>query len=118
MLQGLRKPVNDLSRGALVDDIVYTIALTAIQAQAQEARGERSSVASRRFGRPGRPAPHQAVLERARQRVKAQPAIDLVDIGVGAPVGGVEDANEQQRDERQDKEPLEGVGDSPSHRIG
>jgi phosphate acetyltransferase len=34
MLQGLRKPVNDLSRGALVDDIVFTIALTAIQAQA------------------------------------------------------------------------------------
>lgn len=33
MLQGLRKPVNDLSRGASVDDIVYTIALTAIQAQ-------------------------------------------------------------------------------------
>jgi phosphotransacetylase len=30
MLQGMRKPVNDLSRGALVDDIVYTIALTAI----------------------------------------------------------------------------------------
>jgi hypothetical protein len=35
MLQGLRKPVNDLSRGALVDDIVYTIALTAIQAMQQ-----------------------------------------------------------------------------------
>ncbi len=33
MLQGLRKPVNDLSRGALVDDIVYTIALTALQAE-------------------------------------------------------------------------------------
>lgn len=32
MLQGLRKPVNDLSRGALVEDIVFTIALTAIQA--------------------------------------------------------------------------------------
>ncbi|MBB5049601.1 phosphate acetyltransferase [Rhodopseudomonas rhenobacensis] len=37
MLQGLRKPVNDLSRGALVDDIVYTIALTAIQAEARDA---------------------------------------------------------------------------------
>jgi phosphate acetyltransferase len=33
MLQGLRHPVNDLSRGALVEDIVYTIALTAIQAE-------------------------------------------------------------------------------------
>ena len=33
MLQGLNKPVNDLSRGALVGDIVYTIALTAIQAE-------------------------------------------------------------------------------------
>ena len=33
MLQGLRKPVNDLSRGALVEDIVFTIALTAIQAE-------------------------------------------------------------------------------------
>ncbi|WP_439886096.1 phosphate acetyltransferase [Pseudomonas sp. MBLB4123] len=32
MLQGLRKPVNDLARGALVDDILYTIALTAVQA--------------------------------------------------------------------------------------
>lgn len=32
MLQGMNKPVNDLSRGALVEDIVYTIALTAIQA--------------------------------------------------------------------------------------
>lgn len=32
MLQGLAKPVNDLSRGALVEDIIYTIALTAIQA--------------------------------------------------------------------------------------
>lgn len=33
MLQGIRKPVNDLSRGALVDDIVYTIAITAIQSE-------------------------------------------------------------------------------------
>lgn len=35
MLQGLRKPVNDLSRGALVEDIVYTVALTAIQAASE-----------------------------------------------------------------------------------
>ena len=34
VLQGLRKPVNDLSRGALVDDIVNTVAITAVQAQA------------------------------------------------------------------------------------
>ncbi|OYO01998.1 phosphate acetyltransferase [Enemella evansiae] len=34
MLQGIAKPVNDLSRGALVEDIEYTIALTAIQAAA------------------------------------------------------------------------------------
>ena len=32
VLQGLRKPVNDLSRGALVRDIVNTVAITAIQA--------------------------------------------------------------------------------------
>jgi phosphate acetyltransferase len=37
ILQGLRKPVNDLSRGALVQDIVNTVAITAIQAQALSA---------------------------------------------------------------------------------
>lgn len=31
VLQGINKPVNDLSRGATVDDITYTIAITAIQ---------------------------------------------------------------------------------------
>ena len=33
VLQGLRKPINDLSRGALIEDIVNTVAITAIQAQ-------------------------------------------------------------------------------------
>ena len=33
VLQGLRKPINDLSRGALVEDIVNTVAITAVQAQ-------------------------------------------------------------------------------------
>ncbi len=40
VLQGLRKPVNDLSRGALVQDIVNTVAITAIQAQQAAAAAE------------------------------------------------------------------------------
>ncbi len=38
MLQGLAKPVNDLSCGCLVEDILFTIALTAIQAHQRAAR--------------------------------------------------------------------------------
>jgi phosphate acetyltransferase len=41
VLQGLNKPVNDLSRGCLVPDIVNTVAITAIQAQ--EASGRSTS---------------------------------------------------------------------------
>jgi len=36
VIQGLRKPVNDLSRGCTVTDIVNTVAITAIQAQADK----------------------------------------------------------------------------------
>ncbi|HIP70058.1 MAG TPA: phosphate acetyltransferase, partial [Anaerolineae bacterium] len=36
VLQGLKKPVNDLSRGCTVEDVVNTVAITAIQAQEED----------------------------------------------------------------------------------
>ncbi|MGW8379654.1 phosphate acetyltransferase [Streptomyces sp. ODS28] len=47
VLQGLRKPVNDLSRGALVQDIVNTVAITAIQAQGGKAPAETAAPGAR-----------------------------------------------------------------------
>ena len=46
VLQGLNKPINDLSRGALVDDIVNTIAITAIQAQCEVSPAAQSEVSA------------------------------------------------------------------------
>lgn len=46
VLQGLRKPVNDLSRGALVQDIVNTVSITAIQAQSPVSPASPASPAS------------------------------------------------------------------------
>lgn len=43
VLQGIRRPINDLSRGALVDDIVNTVAITAIQAQNMAATRRREA---------------------------------------------------------------------------
>ena len=40
MLQGLNKPVNDLSRGCSVEDIFNTVIITAIQSQEQEDQEE------------------------------------------------------------------------------
>ena len=46
VLQGLNKPVNDLSRGALVDDIINTVVITAIQAQADSPQATPAAPAS------------------------------------------------------------------------
>ncbi|HMQ29991.1 MAG TPA: phosphate acetyltransferase [Chloroflexaceae bacterium] len=52
VLQGLNKPVNDLSRGALVEDIINTVAITAIQAQGSP---EKAPVVSTAGGMPPDP---------------------------------------------------------------
>jgi phosphate acetyltransferase len=53
MLQGLNKPVNDLSRGCTVDDIFNTVIITAIQAQEEKAK-LKFKIKNRNYKRPGR----------------------------------------------------------------
>lgn len=53
VLQGLRKPVNDLSRGALVQDIVNTVAITAIQAASLDEAAVRPGPGARAGVRAG-----------------------------------------------------------------
>jgi len=63
VLQGLRRPVNDLSRGASVEDIVYTIAVTAIQADQAETVIDW-------------PAVHEEVTQKGHHRTSSLPALD------------------------------------------
>ncbi|MPV37845.1 phosphate acetyltransferase [Georgenia subflava] len=74
VLQGLNKPVNDLSRGALVQDIVNTVAITAVQAQADKAAG-------------GVPAPHATAA--ADKAAGSAPAPDATAASAGARVPDV-----------------------------
>jgi phosphate acetyltransferase len=53
VLQGLNKPINDLSRGALVQDIVNTVAITAIQAADASAPAGRGGPEGRLETQPG-----------------------------------------------------------------
>ncbi len=54
VLQGLDKPVNDLSRGCLVADVVNTVAITAIQAQMRQSRDRQTRQSRDRQTRQGR----------------------------------------------------------------
>ena len=70
VLQGLNKPINDLSRGALVDDIVNTIAITAIQAQGEAARRERRPRRQQRLVVVQVPADRHGCRDGARLRTR------------------------------------------------
>lgn len=63
VLQGLNRPINDLSRGALVRDIVNTIAITAIQARSRPAARTGSTAPTTPTGGAGQASSPEAPLQ-------------------------------------------------------
>jgi phosphate acetyltransferase len=87
MLQGLAKPVNDLSRGAKVDDIIYTIALTAIQAghaqnQAATVVPEEAELAEKAFVKQKKRLPTKDLKDVVELQVMA---VEIKDASQSAP---------------------------------
>ena len=105
VLQGLRKPVNDLSRGALVDDIVNTVAITAVRRRARS-----SSAGLRR---------RRAAWERRHDASAPGPGAERRLLVAEVPAGGARDRrgagqghHRADRRGRQSASPITACGDA------